>query len=84
VPADIAAFHMILLLRKVSADQGHVGVAICAADMTLQQMKKMTHTKSLGQLKFKLNWEHLKFITDQQKLLGIRVIMILSTRYPLQ
>jgi len=84
VPADIVDFHMVLLLRKVSADQGHVGGVVRAADITLQRMTKTTDTMSLGQLKFRLNWEHFKFITDQQKLQEIRLIMTHSLRYPLK
>jgi hypothetical protein len=43
--------------------------------VTLQQMQKKAHTMSQGQLKFKMKEEDLKFITDQQKLLEIRVIL---------
>lgn len=58
--------------ETVSVDRFHVGGGVCAAHITLQQMKKTTDMMSLGQLKFRLNWEHLKFITDQQKLLEIK------------
>lgn len=68
----------------MSADPGHVRVVVCAADTTLQWAKKTTDTMALGLLKFKLNWEHLQFITDQQKLLEIRTIITHALRYPLK
>jgi hypothetical protein len=52
--------------------------------ITLQQMQKKAHTMSRGQLKFKMKEEHLKFVTHQQKLLAIRVILAQSLQYLLK
>lgn len=51
---------------------------------TLQQMQKKASTMSQGQLKFKMKEEHWKFITDQQKLLEIRLMLEHSPQYLLK
>jgi len=67
---------MILFLRKHCLKIRVMLVLLYAQqNMTPQQMQKKAHTMSRGQLKFKMKEEHLKFSTDQQKLLEITVIL---------
>jgi hypothetical protein len=75
---------MILFLRKHRLQIRVMSMLLHAQQkMTLQQMHK-AHTMSQGQLKFKMKEEHLKFITDQQKLLEIRLILAHSLQYLLK
>jgi hypothetical protein len=71
------------LFEEASSEDRVMLVLYAQQKMTLQQKQK-AHTMSQGQLKFKMKEEHLKFVTDQQKLLEIRVILVHSLQYLLK